>query len=1132
MPLDEWAGPDGELARYIAEESRRTLNSYREQPHLIAEHAAVEQDTAHGGYQHRQLFELVQNSADALWVGSGDQQTGNCGPTPSAGRVEVHLTKNFLYCADDGEPIHADGVTALMFSHLSPKRGTNQIGTFGLGFKAVLGISNSPEFFSRSGSFRFDRARSQERVNAIEPGAVSYPVLRLPESIDPAECSHRDAVLRELMGWAVNVVRLPLMRGARKDLRKQMIAFPSEFLLFVAHVRRLSLTDDAGKVNRVLELERLEDDYLLADGDATSQWRLFERTHLLSSDARADRRPGDDRNKVPVSWAAPLDRLDRPGKFWSFFPTNTPSLVPGILNAPWKTNEDRQNLLAGRYNDELIEAASELIAEALLSLSTDDDPARHLDALPRRHEAGDSEQADLLRDSLFAALDGRPIVPDQDGKLRRVKKLSYPPRQLTQDRSMETASLERWTSCPTRPRQWLHNKAFTRSRLAAIDRLFEVSYSSRWSNPGAPRASISRWLEALVENAPVGGEVAASAAAVQVAALISPERRSGIDLGQILLTSAGTWQSPDPAIILVPDEAPEVGAAMDPASCVHPALMSDDETRAALKALGLKPPSSESSFKLAAESVLKLQHRSPDPSLHERFWVLARKLEIADVLGIIREHDGWHGRLRVKARSGTWKPTHSVLMPGDIVPGDGSRDDDATVDKVFHRRDTALLTELGIRGAPVDGRDLSSEPMFREFHYRCEERYRRRDDLPHWPQRGYLDFESAEGVGPVTVLSVLSDEGAALFTDALLQLAASYETWRMWHTGTNGHMYPEVSFDSLTVDAIRTQGRIRIPDGIVPFASALGPQPESPQALHILLQHPKADQIKEAFKLSEPVPEFLGEGEPIPLTDVWPGLAEHLPEHRRTSQLILCERIHVTGAERDCVFQSPEVYLAGNVEDDERASLELIAGVLDLDLTRREIAAILQRNTPAEIDERRAAVRQHATDAERLLAAVGEEELRLGFPSSLLDALGNGSETLLGTDVAEAAIATYHTDALRQFKWALDALDPPAKWAGTRRAIEFVRSLGFSEEWAGERNKRRPPFTEVEGPWSLPELHDYRPHRLPSQQQPKPAMNPPAQCGVIKPQKRTFTQKHLSGRRRGATTGFSLFAVGCARQWQ
>ena len=72
---------------------------------------------------------------------------------------------------------------------------------------------------------------------------------------------------------------------------------------------------------------------------------------------------------MPICWAAPLDRLDRPGHFWAFFPTHTASLVAGILNAPWKTNEDRQNLLPGRYNEELIEAAASMIAGGLPTLA-------------------------------------------------------------------------------------------------------------------------------------------------------------------------------------------------------------------------------------------------------------------------------------------------------------------------------------------------------------------------------------------------------------------------------------------------------------------------------------------------------------------------------------------------------------------------------------------------------------------------------------------------------------------------------------------------------------------------------------------------------------------------------------------
>ena len=98
-------------------------------------------------------------------------------------------------------------------------------------------------------------------------------------------------------------------------------------------------------------------------------------------------RDGDD---VPIWWAAPIGRSRDPSEFWAFFPTKTKSLVAGILNAPWKTNEDRQNLLPGIYNDELIKAAAAMIEKSLPELQTADDPAKHLDALPRRHQAGDS----------------------------------------------------------------------------------------------------------------------------------------------------------------------------------------------------------------------------------------------------------------------------------------------------------------------------------------------------------------------------------------------------------------------------------------------------------------------------------------------------------------------------------------------------------------------------------------------------------------------------------------------------------------------------------------------------------------------------------------------------------------------
>ena len=83
---------------------------------------------------------------------------------------------------------------------------------------------------------------------------------------------------------------------------------------------------------------------------------------------------------------------------------------------------------------------------------------------------------------------------------------------------------------------------------------------------------------------------------------------------------------------------------------------------------------------------------------------------------------------------------------------------------------------------------------------------------------------------------------------------------------------------------------------------------------------------------------------------------------------------------------------------------------------------------------------------------------------------------LSGVHIAEATIATWHTDSLRQFRDVLDHLDPPRRWAGSARAVQFVKALGFDADWAGEPRGRRPPFIEVNGPFTLPKLHCYQHH--------------------------------------------------------
>ena len=160
-PADWATATASDATRHLLSESERSLASYRAKPSLVREHANIERATAQGGYGHRQLYELIQNGADAL-IGT------------SGGRVSVVLTDEALYCANEGEAIDEWGVEALLSSHVSMKRGT-EIGRFGLGFKSVLGISSNPQFFSRSACFGFDADTSSELIRGVVPTLNGRP---------------------------------------------------------------------------------------------------------------------------------------------------------------------------------------------------------------------------------------------------------------------------------------------------------------------------------------------------------------------------------------------------------------------------------------------------------------------------------------------------------------------------------------------------------------------------------------------------------------------------------------------------------------------------------------------------------------------------------------------------------------------------------------------------------------------------------------------------------------------------------------------------------------------------------------------------------------------------------------------
>ena len=432
--------------------------------------------------------------------------------------------------------------------------------------------------------------------------------------------------------------------------------------------------------------------------------------------------------------------------------------------------------------------------------------------------------------------------------------------------------------------------------------------------------------------------------------------------------------------------------------------------------------------------------------------------------------------VEVQTLAEAWRPIRDTLLPGPVVPDDGSRDDRIAVDLTFHAEDSGLLRKLGATEKPTGGYD-DFESYYRPYEEtylkQCKQEYRRRD-LPRSPQKDKLNFKKLPQIGPLDAFSDLSDEGRCRFTEVLLLLDETFEPWVMHHTTQSE--YPDVPFRSLVIELLREYGRVRTSTGIRSLSDGLGESPESREVQRWLLAHSRTRRIRNAFPELSPVNAVkpVGDDEPTPLTDEWPGLDEHLAADDRMLDLVRCDGLvgeDGQDAATDCARAGNDIYL---VRGDEESELRAVVDELGLEIDQYRFGQILRRETREDVRVERRKIAERSTDAERLLAAVGEENLLQRLPHGLIRILRQGRQPFSDVRVAEAAIAVYHVGALHEYRDSLQRLDPPEQWAGSPRAITFVQELGFDVEWAGRRSPKRPPHEEVSGPHRLPSLHGYQ----------------------------------------------------------
>lgn len=359
---------------------RRVLAAWSASPARFREDANAEEDLVLGAYRDRLVVELAQNAADAA-VRAGQP-----------GRLLLALRESegnaVLVAANTGTVLDRNGVQALATLRASAKRDGDTIGRFGVGFAAVLAISDEPAMLSRSGGIRFSAADTRQLVeeaaqNSAEPTAAELgeellrrdghvPALRLPF---PAEGTSPD-------GYDTAVL-LPLRDPAAQDLVLRLLDQVDDALLLALPALSEIVIERPDRPTVVLR-------------DVADRWHVLRREGRLSPAVLATR-PTEDRgrDRWEVTWALPResadlaasadlsdwpgpaglsdpagysrrsDLLPQPPVVHAPTPSDEPLPWPALLIATLPLDPSRRHVAPGPVADALVQAAGEAYVELL-----------------------------------------------------------------------------------------------------------------------------------------------------------------------------------------------------------------------------------------------------------------------------------------------------------------------------------------------------------------------------------------------------------------------------------------------------------------------------------------------------------------------------------------------------------------------------------------------------------------------------------------------------------------------------------------------------------------------------------------------------------------------------------------------
>ncbi|MFB7913913.1 sacsin N-terminal ATP-binding-like domain-containing protein [Streptomyces sp. NPDC056061] len=363
MNATEGADPFG-----TARMRRGVLDAWGAGPARFREDANAEEELALGGYRDRLVVELAQNAADAAARADvpGRLRLTLHAATPDAPAV--------LAAANTGAPLDATGVESLSTLRASAKREGHEgaVGRFGVGFAAVLAVSDEPAVIGRHGGIRWSLAEARDlaaRTAAASPGLGDelrrrdghVPLLRLPL---PAEGTAPE-------GYDTVVV-LPLRDGGAEDLVVRLLAAVDDALLLTLRGLDEVVIETPDGVRTLRRTQQGPYTHIEDSAHGTHRWRTSTHHGPVDAALLADR-PREERLRPhwSVTWAVPVDAEGAPVRprtapvVHAPTPTDEPLGIPALLIASLPLDTTRRHPAPGPLTDFLVQRAADAYAELL-----------------------------------------------------------------------------------------------------------------------------------------------------------------------------------------------------------------------------------------------------------------------------------------------------------------------------------------------------------------------------------------------------------------------------------------------------------------------------------------------------------------------------------------------------------------------------------------------------------------------------------------------------------------------------------------------------------------------------------------------------------------------------------------------